>query len=221
MSRNDYDDMGQSFSKRRRGEDRKTYVISFMGILIILIAVIIYIILKPVDGDDAASAGENTSQIELDIPTVEEVDVERSLNVEDTEPTIEQPQDIVRKTESVISFIKPSDGVVTHSFNELYNGSPLDGITYSDDAGSAVYAVADGIVSDAGYDNEFGRYITITHSQSNFKSYYYSLETVNVKPGDKIKGGYIIGSIGTSNRSFDKPTLYFKLEKGSVMQDPA
>ena len=78
MSRNDYDDMGQSFSRRGKGGDKKTYVISFMGVLIILIAIIVYIIFKPVDDGDGAIEEENTSAIELNIPDVEEISVERS-----------------------------------------------------------------------------------------------------------------------------------------------
>lgn len=221
MSRNDYDDMGQSFSRRGKGGDKKTYVISFMGVLIILIAIIVYIIFKPVDDGDGAIEEENTSAMELNIPDVEEISVERSDDISSIADDVFLDVTLPDEKVGPSSFCAPSDGIVTHSFNEVYDGKILDGITYSAAAGSAVYAVSDGIVSDAGNSNEYGRYISISHSQSGLRSSYYCLETVLVKPGDKVRRGDIIGSIGTSNKSFETPTLFFKLEKGSSAQDPA
>ena len=64
MSRNDYDDMGPSFSRRSKGDNRKTYLISFMGVLIVLILILLYIVFRPADGkDDAVEPGSSSSMV--------------------------------------------------------------------------------------------------------------------------------------------------------------
>ena len=133
MSRNDYDDMGQSFSRRGKGGDKKTYVISFMGVLIILIAIIVYIIFKPVDDGDGAIEEESTSAMELNIPDVEEISVERSDDISSIADDVFFDVTLPDEKVGPSSFCAPSDGIVTHSFNEIYGGKTLDGITYSAD----------------------------------------------------------------------------------------
>ena len=80
MSRNDYDDMGPSFSRRSKGDNRKTYLISFMGVLIVLILILLYIVFRPVDGKDDAFEPGSSSSMELSIPSVESIPVERSTS---------------------------------------------------------------------------------------------------------------------------------------------
>ena len=117
------------------------------------------------------------------------------------------------------SFLRPSDGSLVYRFNEVYNGMPLNGVAFSQEAGSAVYAIADGFVMDAGSSSQFGRFVTIVH-QDGFKSSYYCLEVVNVRVGQRVKAGDVIATVGSSNRYFETPTLYFTLEQGSLTLDP-
>lgn len=315
MSRNDYDDMGPSFSRRSKGDNRKTYLISFMGVLIVLILILLYIVFRPVDGKEDAVQSGSSSSMELSIPSVESIPVERSTSfsagekkVSDkpffsyytvkrgdslfsiakafgiSEATISILNDIddstalteglmlsipqmdglkytvkegdtlslvlseypvsvdeeyVREINSIsgelregaeifipmslsdddISFISPSDGVISHSFNEDFNGVPLKGVAFSQEAGSAVRAVADGVVTDAGNDSEFGRYVSLMH-ENGLRSSYYCLEVVNVKIGQRVSCGEVVGTVGFSNRTFGTPTLYFTIEQGSLIQDP-
>ena len=296
MSRNDYDDMGPGFSRRGGGDNKKTYIISFMCILIILIAILLYIVFRP--SEEEAVEGDSTPMtISLDIPEVEQVPVERSSipvveeekdddgfftsytvtstdtlssiassfgispttisqvnNIQDqsgikegislTIPsldgilyTVEEGDTIsslmsrymVSVNESELipivmessdsSFLRPSDGSLVYRFNEVYNGMPLNGVAFSQEAGSAVYAIADGFVMDAGSSSQFGRFVTIVH-QDGFKSSYYCLEVVNVRVGQRVKAGDVIATVGSSNRYFETPTLYFTLEQGSLTLDP-
>lgn len=218
MSRNDYDDMGQSFSSSRRRGDKKTYIISFMGVLIILIAIMVAMIFKPSDNQEVISSDANSPELNLEIPEVKEVSVERSNIMFDER---KEMASISNSTESVISddFILPSSGMVSSLFFNEYEGRVLDGVTFSSEAGSAVYSVSDGIVSDAGLDNEYGRYVVIDH-RNGIRSGYYCLETVSVKIGEKVNRGDIIGSIGSSDHNFSTPTLFFRLEKEGKMVDP-
>ena len=313
MSRNDYDDMGPGFSRRGGGDNKKTYIISFMCILIILIAILLYIVFRP--SEEEVVEGDSTPMtISLDIPEVEQVPVERSSipvveeekdddgfftsytvtstdtlssiassfgispttisqvnNIQDqsgikegislTIPsldgilyTVEEGDTIsslmsrymvsVNESELIAingiegnlkegdvifipivmessdsSFLRPSDGSLVYRFNEVYNGMPLNGVAFSQEAGSAVYAIADGFVMDAGSSSQFGRFVTIVH-QDGFKSSYYCLEVVNVRVGQRVKAGDVIATVGSSNRYFETPTLYFTLEQGSLTLDP-
>lgn len=310
MSRNDYDDMTSYSRSTRNG---KTYVISFALILVILIAIILFIIFSPGNDESATSSAEQSDAIALDIPEVEEIQVERSTpiatievpekkNVDyssimhtyivkagDTLSSIARDNGLKEETiinvnnltdgrlqigdeltlplvdgflyevkegdsvesiasryalseseivninrisdiragdviflESVLdssSYTAPSSGEILYHYGDEYNSKKLEGIVISLDAGSTISAVADGIVSDAGIDGEYGRFITITH-QNGFKSFYYCLEVVEVKLGDTVAKGDIIATVGTSSRYFGSNALYFKLEEGSNTIDP-
>ena len=164
------------------------------------------------------SSDANSPELNLEIPEVKEVSVERSNIMFDER---KEMASISNSTESVISndFILPSSGMVSSLFFNEYEGRVLDGVTFSSEAGSAVYSVSDGIVSDAGIDNEYGRYVVIDH-RNGIRSGYYCLETVSVKIGEKVNRGDIIGSIGSSDNNFSTPTLFFRLEKEGKMVDP-
>ena len=121
MSRNDYDDMGQSFSSSRKKGDKKTYIISFMGVLIILIAIMVAMIFKPSDNKEVISSDANSPELNLEIPEVKEVSVERSNIMFDER---KEMASISNSTESVISddFILPSSGMVSSLFFNEYEG---------------------------------------------------------------------------------------------------
>lgn len=81
------------------------------------------------------------------------------------------------------------------------------GIDFITSAGSKVYAVLDGTVSEVGNNYLQGNYVVITHD-NGLKSVYSSLgEDVPVSKGDAVKKGDIIGVVGSS--------AYSELEEGS------
>ncbi len=212
MSRNDYDDMGPSYRKRGRGNS-KTFITAFMGVLVILIIIMICAVFSPSDESPSAA----------DVPSVE------IGNAGDADPKLPEEQDTssseIADSSSDLSiddgihFIRPSDGSVIFSFNELYDGTALDGTVFSSEPGSAVIASQDGTVSEVGVDSELGKYVIISH-ENGFRTYYYSLEMVNVKAEDAVSAGDVIATVGTSSRHFGEPALYFKIEKGNEMLDP-
>ena len=120
---------------------------------------------------------------------------------------------------SALTFTKPVDGSITANFGQRVDGQALSGIYMTASAGSAVKAVQKGAVIDAGNDSALGRFVIILHDEG-YKSYYYYLETVTVKVGSEVVQGDVIGSIGTSNQKFTRPTLYFKLEQNGIALDP-
>lgn len=61
-----------------------------------------------------------------------------------------------------------------------------------------VYAVLDGVVSNAGYDDGLGLYLRLQHGE--VESVYGHLSRVFVFPGDSITSGSVIGLTGATGR---------------------
>lgn len=119
------------------------------------------------------------------------------------------------------AYIRPvEDAEILFGFGELFNQDfRLDGIALSVSPGSAVRSIGKGFVTDVGIDPVFGRYVTIMH-EDGYKSYYYLLETILVKVGQRVDAGSIIASVGTSSKYFGTPCLFFKMEQGTRTLNP-
>lgn len=72
-----------------------------------------------------------------------------------------------------------------------------------------VYAVMDGMVEKAGYDDKSGFYIRLIHSPFVTISYAH-LSVIKVKEGEIINAGDIIGISGNSGTSTG-PHLHFRI----------
>jgi len=97
--------------------------------------------------------------------------------------------------------------------------------------GSKIYAINDGIITiakegcvigDLTCNGKAGNYITIKHNNSNYISSYMHLKSINVKVGDKVKKGQIIGYMGNTGNVIPIPNnkystsgthLHFVIEK--------
>lgn len=105
-------------------------------------------------------------------------------------------------------FLMPVEGTVVCAFSGdelIYNKFLSDwrshnGIDISCEKDSAIYASADGIVSEI-LDNSMGKSVLIEHG-SNYVSVYSNMsEEIEVKAGDKIEAGALIGKVSDSNPS--------------------
>ncbi len=211
MRRNDYDE--STFTHSRNAKNlKKVYAITSSA-LIILIAIVFLVIYSSSEssGDVPGSAEETI--IALAIPEVLPIAVERSViasSKPERDEKDEEPEIIIKSAEDAQLYLfPPSDGEILFLDDAAIFKSP---------SGGAVYAVADGFVSDAGTDSEFGRFVTIMHSDG-FKSSYYSLEDVSVKIGESVKKGEKIATAGSESSYSDEPILYFRLEQGSASAD--
>ena len=90
-------------------------------------------------------------------------------------------------------------------------------------AGSKVYSVLDGTVTEVGNNYLQGNYVVISHD-NGLKSVYSSLdEGVTVSKGDAVKKGDIIGAVGCSAYSElnEGSHLHFELLDNDKKIDPA
>lgn len=89
--------------------------------------------------------------------------------------------------------------------------SPHNGIDFPAPRGTPIYATADGIVEQAGFDHGsgFGNLIIIQHNLG-FRTYYAHLHQVQVKAGDFVHKGQQIGLSGNTGRSTG-PHLHYEV----------
>jgi|GEM_PF-3444182 len=92
------------------------------------------------------------------------------------------------------------------------------GLTWTLKQGSPVQAVAAGLVVFAGRMEGFGELLILDHGQQ-YHSVYAHLKELDVKVGDTIERGVVIGKSGETG-SFDGPKLYFELRKNGHPINP-
>ncbi len=126
-----------------------------------------------------------------------------------------------------IQFQKPAQGTITALFGQPHKNpatgitESLNGILIEGSPGSAVVAAAAGNVVSAG--NEVkgrGKFVELSH-EGGYRTTYTHLENVEVKIGMTLSKGEVIGSIGTSGTTYDKPTLFFSIEQSGIALDPS
>ena len=81
------------------------------------------------------------------------------------------------------------------------------GVDYGSPKGSAVHAVANGVVTVSGFDNLSGNKIAIKH-RDNSVSWYMHMSSRGVGVGAQVSAGQVIGRVGSTGRSTG-PHLHF------------
>lgn len=116
-----------------------------------------------------------------------------------------------------------------HSGNNLIFNTTMkqfqthNGIDFKAEAGSAVYAVCDGVIESVTNDVLNGTVIVIKHSD-DLKTTYRSLAgEVDVKVGDKVRTGDLIGTVSDSafNEILEGAHLHLEVSYQGKPADPA
>ena len=105
-------------------------------------------------------------------------------------------------------------------FLPLYTDeSPHRGIDYGCPMGTEILASEDGTVQAvANLDAGYGKYIKLNHAEG-YSSYYAHLSQNNVRQGQTVKKGQVIGLSGNSGNSTG-PHLHFEIRKNGLQIDP-
>ena len=100
---------------------------------------------------------------------------------------------------------RPVKGVFTSGYG--YREDPITGvhafhrgIDLSAPAGNEVRATADGVVARAGKVGGFGRSVLVAHG-FGYSTRYAHLSQIEVEPGQKVRRGDVLGSVGRSGRA--------------------
>lgn len=94
-----------------------------------------------------------------------------------------------------------------------------NGMDFTSPTGTPVFATGDGIVDRA--DNSmsgYGNLVVIKHGYK-YKTYYAHLSRYNVKTGQKVKRGDVIGFVGSTGRS-QGPHLHYEVRIDDVPVNP-
>ncbi|WP_066889253.1 M23 family metallopeptidase [Clostridium nigeriense] len=109
-------------------------------------------------------------------------------------------------------------GVMTSGYGERWH-SFHKGIDIAGNIGDDVFVAMDGEVIYAEYnDGGYGNLIIVKH-EDNMSTYYGHLSDFNVKVGDKVKKGNVIGKVGNTGFSTG-PHLHFELRVNDEPVDP-
>lgn len=93
------------------------------------------------------------------------------------------------------------------------------GVLYKADQEFDCVSVLDGIVLDVREDELLGNVVEVEHS-TNLRTIYYSLSSVNVKKGDVISQGEILGVSGTNSISESLNNLLFEVYYNGALINP-
>jgi murein DD-endopeptidase MepM/ murein hydrolase activator NlpD len=91
-------------------------------------------------------------------------------------------------------------------------------VDYGAPVGTPVRAVADGVVTQAGWDGGFGLSISLRHARG-YDTMYNHLSQLNVKRGERVRQRQIIGRVGTTGLSTG-PHLDYRVRKAGVFVNP-
>lgn len=95
---------------------------------------------------------------------------------------------------------------------------PHRGTDYAAPRGTPVYAAGDGRVIEAGYTRANGNYVFIQHGES-YRTHYLHLHKRQVKQGQRVTQGNIIGTVGSTG-SATGPHLHYEFLVNGVHRNP-
>jgi murein DD-endopeptidase MepM/ murein hydrolase activator NlpD len=130
---------------------------------------------------------------------------------------VEQQEKLAAATPS----IWPAHGWLTGYFggrSDPFTGEQgfHQGLDISTEKGSPIFATADGRVESAGWSGDYGNLIVLRHD-FDLATRYAHLSAFNVKPGQVVKRGDIIGYVGSTGRSTGAHLHYEVLANGKLL----
>ena len=125
--------------------------------------------------------------------------------------------------EARLDFIVPVDGRISSIFGlrRFFNKQPRrphSGLDIAAAEGTPIKAVADGTVIDAGDFFFSGNMLYLDHGQGLITLYAH-MHSIQAKPGDRVKQGQIIGTVGETGR-VTGPHLHMAVIANQTLVDP-
>lgn len=118
------------------------------------------------------------------------------------------------------SFRWPVRGRIIQGFGPKPSGGQNDGINVSVPEGTPIKAAEEGVVAYAGSELKgYGNLVLLRHANGFVTAYAHASE-LNVKKGETVKRGQVIGKAGSTG-NVTGPQLHFEVRKGATPVDPA
>ncbi len=184
------------------------------------------------------------TELEQDVPDVDDVAVPKTGVVDDTQPATEVQQDTTtqpettaaddsQKTEPIVeqkAYKMPVSGNIILGFsleNPVYSNTLKDwrihtGIDIAAEVGTLVKAANDGVVEEIIEDDLLGITVVIKHTDGKKSSYSNLDPELSVEQGQVINRSDTIGKVGQSSiiEISDAPHLHFEMSQDGKQLDP-
>lgn len=136
--------------------------------------------------------------------------------VADTLDTLEADStQIEEEIEGFYPQVLPTVGFrVTRPFSKHHPG-----IDFATSEGKPVFATADGVVCEIGFDSLYGNYLKIRHGKY-YETFYGHLQSSIVRKGERVEMNQIVGYVGNTGQS-SAPHLHFEVRHKGTPIDPA
>ncbi len=126
--------------------------------------------------------------------------------------------------EALFDTLPIENGYMSSTFGyrtDPFNGKQEfhSGMDFTAPAGTAITAVAAGVVTSSSLTNDYGNLIEVSHG-TGFETRYAHNKINLVKTGDVVKKGQIIALVGSTGRS-TAPHVHFEVYKNGRVVDPA
>lgn len=110
--------------------------------------------------------------------------------------------------------------LITSRFGERSSSrsSVHTGLDLAVSLGTAIYPIADGVVTTASYQGSYGNLIIIDHG-NGVESYYGHCNSLNVSVGDEVTTDMIIGTVGSTGNSTG-PHLHLEIRINGTAYNP-
>lgn len=93
------------------------------------------------------------------------------------------------------------------------------GLDFTAPIGTPIYATADGVVKDAGFNTGgYGNRVLINHG-FGYETLYAHMVRVKARVGTKVKRGEVVGYVGSTGKSTG-PHLHYEVHKNGIQLDP-
>lgn len=143
----------------------------------------------------------------------------REQSVIDLWEVLSERQSLLSSTPS----IRPARGWSTSRYGyriSPFSGKPAfhSGIDIAAAPGSPVFAPGDGVISYAGYDDSYGKLVTVDHGYG-VTTRFAHLSQAYVQVGQRVSRWDVIASVGSSGRSTG-PHLHYEVRVNGVPRNP-
>jgi murein DD-endopeptidase MepM/ murein hydrolase activator NlpD len=119
---------------------------------------------------------------------------------------------------SPLEFSRVSSGYGMR-FHPIHGGQRAHlGVDFAAPTGTSVRTVGDGVVQFAGWQNGYGNFVIVQHSNNQTTAYAH-LSRIDVRKGQKVSQGDFIGAVGSTGASTG-PHLHFEFRDKGQHIDP-
>jgi murein DD-endopeptidase MepM/ murein hydrolase activator NlpD len=114
-------------------------------------------------------------------------------------------------------FAEPTTGTITSPYGPR-DGTTHNGVDVANNIGTPIYAVADGVVLDAGPASGFGLWIRLQHDDGTITVYGH-IDSYSVSVGQRVLAGEQIARMGNRGQS-SGPHLHLEVHTPAGLVDP-